>query len=122
MNTHLLLDLSLLLQADGGGGEGEQGGGWMQSLILMGGVVLILYFFMIRPQMQRQKKEKQFRSSIAKGDKVVTIGGIHGTITSLDESSLLLEIDQGTKIRIDREAVKSYETPAGHDSKNDNSK
>ncbi len=118
MTRQLFLDFALFLQAGEGGGE-QQEGGWMESLILMGGVILILYFFMIRPQVQRQKKEKEFRSSIAKGDKVVTIGGIHGTITQLDEATLLLEIDQGTKIRIDREAVKSYETPKKEGEKKD---
>jgi preprotein translocase subunit YajC len=82
-----------------------QGGGSMQ-LILLVGIIIIFYFFMIRPQMQRQKKEKEFRSSLAKGDKVITIGGIYGRIAEVEDKSVLLEVDNNLKLRIDRNAIR----------------
>lgn len=101
------------------GGSGGQGGGGIESLVLMIGVIVILYFFMIRPQMKRQKKDKEFRQSIQKGDKVVTAGGIYGRIVSMDEKSVLLSIDEGTKIRIDRNVVARY-AGSDQDDKADN--
>jgi preprotein translocase subunit YajC len=86
---------------------GAQGGGF-ESLLFMLGLFVILYFFMIRPQMQRQKKEKQFRANLAKGDKVITIGGIHGKIISLDDNSALLAVDENVKIRFERAAIREY--------------
>lgn len=96
--------LTVFLQAQGAQ-SGDQG---YSSLLLMLGVIVILYFFMIRPQMQRQKKEKQFRAQLAKGDNVVTIGGIYGKIVSIDDDSVLLSVDEGTKIRVTRSAISKY--------------
>ena len=59
--------------------QGGSGGGWSQIVMLLA-IVVIFYFFMIRPQTQKAKKEKQFRESLQKGQKVITIGGIHGKI------------------------------------------
>jgi len=63
-----------------------------------------MYFFMIRPQMKRQKEAKSFRESISKGDKVVTIGGLHGKIISISDLTVMLELEQG-KVRVDKTAV-----------------
>ncbi|MBX3101946.1 MAG: preprotein translocase subunit YajC [Bacteroidetes bacterium] len=82
-----------------------QGAGSMQ-LVLLVGIVVIFYFFMIRPQMQRQKKEKNFRSSLAKGDKIITIGGIYGRIASVEENTVLVEVDDNLKLRMDRNAIR----------------
>jgi len=78
-----------------------------QSLLMMGGIVLVFYFFMIRPQMQRQKKEKQFRESLKKGDRIVTIGGVFGRIVTLDDDgTVLVEVDQNVKLRYERAAIR----------------
>lgn len=94
-----------------------QGGSSLMSLLLMGGVVIIFYFFMIRPQMQRQKKEKQFRSNLQKGDKVITIGGIYGRITSVEGKTVLVEIDDQTKVRLDVNAIRERQPEAGAEDK-----
>lgn len=77
-------------------------------LALLGGMVIIFYFFMIRPQMQRQKKEKEFRTSLKKDDQVVTIGGVHGRIHKLYDNEVQLEIAKDTVVKIDRASIRGY--------------
>jgi preprotein translocase subunit YajC len=66
---------------------------------------VVIYLFMIRPQMKRQKNEKKFQASIAKGNKVITTSGIHGKITAVDETTVTLEVATGVKIKINRPSV-----------------
>ncbi|HNR48246.1 MAG TPA: preprotein translocase subunit YajC [Bacteroidia bacterium] len=101
---------TILLQSSGGGMA-------MQQLLMLGLIVLIMYFFMLRPQMRKVKIEKQFKESINKGDKIVTIGGIHGKIIEIAETTFLIEIDNNVKIRIEKSAVsaeasKQFQKPA----------
>jgi len=72
-------------------------------------LILIFYFLLIRPQQQRQKRQMELLNSIQKGDKVVTIGGIHGTVAEVDEDDILLEVDKNTKIRFSKSAVATKE-------------
>lgn len=88
--------------------QGGQEGGGYSMLILLGGMIVIFYFFMIRPQMQRQKKEKQFRESLKKGDQVVTIGGMYGKIHKLYDNQIQLEIAQDTIVKVERASVRGY--------------
>ncbi|MGW8122330.1 preprotein translocase subunit YajC [Roseivirga echinicomitans] len=90
----------ILLQA-----PAPAGGGWMQQLLLFGGIALVFYFFMIRPQQKKQKDQRNFISDIKKGDKVVTIGGIHGRITEMDEDTITLDVDKGNKIKFEKSAI-----------------
>lgn len=76
----------------------------MQSLLMLGLMVLIFYFFMIRPQMKKQKELKNFRENLKAGDKVVTIGGIHGKILEVSDTTVLLQAE-GTKLRFDKSAI-----------------
>ena len=69
-------------------------------------VVVVFYFFMIRPQTKKQKELKKFRESIKQGDKVVTIGGIHGKILEVADSSVLIS-SEGTKLRLEKSAIAS---------------
>jgi preprotein translocase subunit YajC len=71
-------------------------------LILIG---IVFYFFMIRPQTKKMKDQKNFIEAIKKGDKVVTIGGIHGKIADINEDTYLLEIENGVKMKIDKVSV-----------------
>ena len=93
---------SLLLQAD----AEPSGGGW-QFLLMVGSIIVVFYFFMIRPQQKKQKQEATFRSGLGKGDRVVTIGGIFGRIVSVDDSSALVEVDNGVKLKMDKAALKA---------------
>lgn len=74
------------------------------SFIMLGLIVLIFYFFMIRPQLKKQKEQKKFRESLKAGDKVVTIGGIHGKILEVNDSNVLISCDNG-KLRIEKSAI-----------------
>ena len=80
------------------------GGYSMSSMIMLGLMVLVFWFFMIRPQMKKQKELKKFREALAKGDHIVTIGGIHGKILEVADSTVLVQ-SEGTKIRLDKSAI-----------------
>jgi preprotein translocase subunit YajC len=80
--------------------------GQYQGVIMIVLIIVVFYFFMIRPQMKKQKELKNFRESLAKGDKVVTIGGIHGTILEVNDTTVLVSAD-GAKLRIEKSAVSS---------------
>ena len=76
----------------------------MSSLIMLGLMVLVFWFFMIRPQMKKQKELKKFREALAKGDHIVTIGGIHGKILEVTDTTVLVQSDN-TKLRFDKSAI-----------------
>ena len=83
------------------------GTGW-SSLIMFGMIFIVMYLFMIRPQIKKQKKEREYRLALKKGDKIVTIGGIHGAIAGFkdkDKKILLLQIDSNTKMTFNRASV-----------------
>ena len=77
----------------------------MSSLIMFGMIFAVMYFFMIRPQIKKQKKEREYRSALKKGDKVVTIGGIHGKISDVKEDTFIVEIMGGNTLKIEKSAV-----------------
>ncbi|HPE39527.1 MAG TPA: preprotein translocase subunit YajC [Bacteroidales bacterium] len=85
--------------------EGAKGGGSYTMLIFLGLMILIFYFFMIRPQQKKQKQVQQFRENLKKGDKIVTIGGIHGKITDVQEGTFTIEVADNVKITIEKAAV-----------------
>ena len=68
-------------------------------------IVVVFYFFMIRPQMKRQKETRKFRDSLAKGDKVVTTGGIYGKIVEVKETTIILEIAKDVNITVDKNGI-----------------
>jgi len=68
-------------------------------------IIVVFYFFMIRPQLKRQKELRKFRESLAKGDKVVTTGGIYGKVAEIKENYILLQVDDNVKLRVDKTAV-----------------
>lgn len=80
-------------------------GGGMQQLLLIVVIIVIFYFFMIRPQMRKAKLEKEFRETIKKGDKIITIGGIHGKVLEITDTTMLIEVDNNVKMRVERSAV-----------------
>ncbi len=99
--------LSIILQA--------QGNPAMSNLLMIGMIVIVFYFFMIRPQMKKAKTEKQFKESITKGDKIVTIGGVHGKIVDVNDKTFLLEIDNNVRVKIEKSAVSAEATKQYHD-------
>ena len=93
----------IFLQAAEAAGQ-PQGGGWTMWVMLIL-IIVVMWFFMIRPQRKQQKELQKFRDSLSKGDKVVTIGGIYGTVVEIKEKTLLLEIDNNVKIKVDKNSV-----------------
>ena len=76
------------------------------TLIIMVMMILVFYFFMIRPQAKKAKQQKNFINELQKGDKIVTIAGIHGTINKVnDDATLSLEVSPGSYIKIEKSAV-----------------
>ena len=80
-------------------------GGGLPFLLMMGAMFIVMYFFMIRPQIKKQKEENQYRAALKMGDKVVTIGGIHGKIIELGKDSVVLEVHGGSKIKVLKAAI-----------------
>ena len=68
-------------------------------------IVIVFYFFMIRPQQKKAKDAKKFREAISKGDKVVTIGGIHGKVADIKDQYMVITIANGVDIRVQKSAI-----------------
>lgn len=68
-------------------------------------IVVVFWFFMIRPQMKKQKEMKQFRDSLQKGDKIVTTGGIYGKVAEIQEYFIIMEVEGGVRLKMDKAAV-----------------
>lgn len=99
---------TILLQAAAGGGFLTQ----YTQPIMLGLIVLVFYFFMIRPQIKKQKDQKKYVDELKKGDKVVTTAGIHGKVAEIADVTVLLEVDNGVKIRFDKAAISLEATKA----------
>ncbi|MDP4595942.1 MAG: preprotein translocase subunit YajC [Crocinitomicaceae bacterium] len=80
--------------------------GGANQLVMIVLMIGVFYFFMIRPQMKKQKELKKFREGLKAGDKVVTIGGIHGKILEISDATVLIQ-SEGTKLRLEKSAVSS---------------
>ena len=89
---------NILLQAEGGGA---------MQFIMLGLIVVVFYFFMIRPQLRKTKEQKKFRAALAKGDNVVTIGGVHGKISEIKDTTVLIDVEGGNKLKVEKSAITS---------------
>ncbi|MVM41027.1 preprotein translocase subunit YajC [Spirosoma sp. HMF3257] len=89
------------------------------NVLLWVGIIGIFYFFMIRPQQKKQKDQKSFIENLKKGDSVVTIGGLHGKIASVDGTTITLEVDRGVKMTFEKTSISREATvkPAEDDKK-----
>jgi preprotein translocase subunit YajC len=84
--------------------------GTVFPLLLM---FVLFYFLLIRPQQKRQKAVQQMQSDLAKGDKVVTIGGLHGIVDALDEGTVVIKCGDGSRLTYDRAAIRDVKESAG---------
>ena len=89
--------MTIMLQAAGGGSA--------QFLIMMVLIFGVMYFLMIRPQQKKQKEWVKFRNALEKGQKIVTAGGIYGTVKEVKEGYVLVEVDSNVAIRVDKNMV-----------------
>lgn len=90
-------------------------GGFLQSILPFILMFAIFYFLLIRPQQKRTRERNSMLSAVKKGDHVVTIGGMHGTVTELDDETITLKVSENTRIKFERSAignVKSTPQPA----------
>ncbi len=105
--TGILSSLPLLLGApDGTGGTAGGGGGSLVTmLVTFGLIIVVFYFLVIRPQNRKQKDAKKMLQNLHKGDRVVTIGGMHGYVESVKDDAVILKVDDNVKIRFSKSAV-----------------
>jgi preprotein translocase subunit YajC len=82
-----------------------QAGQEYMQFVLLGGMILVFYLFFIRPQQKKAKDQKNFSESIKKGDSVVTTGGIHGKVFSVESDTVVLEVDRGLKLTFERSSI-----------------
>lgn len=94
-----LLNILLFMPA-----EGEEGGGIMSFLPLIL-IIVVFYLFFIRPQMKKSKEQRKFRENLNKGDKIITIGGIHGKIVEMKEKQVIVDVGNQMKLTFDKSAI-----------------
>ncbi|MDA3861961.1 MAG: preprotein translocase subunit YajC [Melioribacteraceae bacterium] len=104
----------LLAMSPSGGDAG--GGSMVSTLIMFGAIFAIFYFMIIRPQQKKAKERESLLSALKKGDKIITNGGMHGSIAGLDEKTCLIDFGNNVKIKFDRSAISVVET-AGKEEK-----
>jgi len=100
-------NLPLLLGQPTSSGGGQAGGGssWITMLVTFGLIIVIFYFLIIRPQRKKQKDAQSMLSNLHKGDRVSTIGGMRGTVQSVKENTVVLKVDDNTKIEFNKNAI-----------------
>jgi preprotein translocase subunit YajC len=104
-------------QAPGSGGEAPSGSGALVSFLPLVAIFAIFYFLIIRPQSKKQKETQKMLSALKKGDRIVTIGGIHGVIQKIKEgtATVIVRVDENTALEFSRSAVSSVESQAKED-------
>lgn len=85
--------------------QGSATGQMLTTIIPFALIILIFYFFIIRPQNKKQKETEKMIAALKKGDKVVTIGGIHGVVSSTKENTIIVKVDDNAKIEFNRTAI-----------------
>jgi preprotein translocase subunit YajC len=100
--------------ATGENGEAVPASFWSQygMIFFLIAIFAIFYFIMIRPQRKRQKQQQAMIAALQKGDKVMTIGGIYGTIDSINETTIILKVEGGTTLKVARTAVNPVKDPS----------
>jgi preprotein translocase subunit YajC len=84
--------------------QGE-GGGMFSTLIMFSLIILIFYFMILRPQQKRQRERQKLLDSVQKGDKIITAGGVHGTIVGMEDKTVLVQVADNVKIKYEKSAI-----------------
>jgi preprotein translocase subunit YajC len=121
-NQIMTIATIILMTPSSGGASGSGGMGGYTNIIFLVAIFAVMYFFLIRPQAKKAKDQKNFMSSLQKGDKIVTIGGIHGRISRVIETNFEVEIDTNTKVILEKAAVSLEYTKAIRDVKSEDAK
>lgn len=114
--------ISFLQTASGTAPSASGPMGILTSVVPFIAIIAIFYFFLIRPQNKKQKETEKMLSALKKGDKVVTIGGIHGIISSVKEKTVIVKIDDNCKVEFNRSAISGVESDKPAETKEDKSK
>ena len=104
---------SLLAMAAPPSGSGG-GSSLISTIVMFGAIFLIFYFMIIRPQQKRAKEREKLLSNMQKGDKVITSSGLHGTIVYIEEKTVLLQVTENVKLKLERSAIATI-LPSGKD-------
>ena len=83
----------------------KEGENPLVSLLPLVLIVVVFYFFMIRPQMKKQKDLKKFREAVKNGDKVMTIGGIHGKVVEVSDNTVIIEVENKVRLKVEKSAI-----------------
>ncbi|MDE5898538.1 MAG: preprotein translocase subunit YajC [Treponemataceae bacterium] len=102
--------ISFLQTAQGTAGSASSTTSFVSTIVPFVLIILIFYFFLIRPQNKKQKETEKMIAALKKGDKVVTIGGIHGVVSSTKEKTVVVKVDDSTKLEFSRSAIASVES------------
>ena len=100
--------MSLLMGSPAGG----EGGNPIMSFLPLIAIVAIFYFLILRPQSKKQKETQKMLSALKKGDRVITIGGVHGVIQSVKETTVIVKVDENVKLEFNRAAISSISSQA----------
>jgi preprotein translocase subunit YajC len=111
MNSLLIPLLMAGQQGDGGAGSSNS----FITFLPFVAIIAIFYFLIIRPQNKKQKETQKMLSELKKGDKIVTIGGIHGTIQTVKDKTVIVRVDENTKLEFSRSAVSGVDVAARED-------
>jgi preprotein translocase subunit YajC len=85
--------------------QGGEGGSIWSMVLMFGSIIAIFYFMIIRPQQKRTKEREALLESIKKGDKIITAGGMHGTVIGIEDKTVLIQIADNVKVKLERSSV-----------------
>ena len=91
----------LLMAPQNGGGDDSM----VSTLVMFSLIILIFYFMILRPQQKRQKERNKLLEGVKKGDKITTVGGLHATVLGVEEKTLLIQIADNVKVKLEKSAV-----------------
>ncbi len=97
-----MIEHLIVLMAPQGGGEG---GSMVSTLVMFSLIILIFYFMILRPQQKRQKERQKLLDGVKKGDKITTVGGLHATVLGVEEKTLLIQIADNVKVKLEKSAI-----------------
>tara|TARA_B100000925_G_scaffold145040_1_gene108599 strand:+ start:9624 stop:10037 length:414 start_codon:yes stop_codon:yes gene_type:complete len=113
MIAHLLILAQEAAPAAPAGAEGAPAGGGLGMFVPMILIMVMFYFILIRPQRKQQKAQEEMRKTLGKGDKVVSIGGIHGLVTGMTDKTVSVKVSDGISLKFDRSAIASVDPKGG---------
>lgn len=100
----MMFDL-LILAAEGTKDSDKPSSNWMTTALFLGLLIVVFYFLMIRPQQKQRREQQALIQSVKRGDKIVTIGGIHGRVEGIKDDTVTLKIAEGVKIELSKPSI-----------------